>query len=49
MSSAATSILLIEDNPADARLIQETLREAGGAAMDVWWAERLSTWLKQLA
>ncbi len=49
MSSAATSILLIEDNPADARLIQETLTGAGGAAVDLWWAERLSTGLKQLA
>lgn len=49
MGSAPTRILLIEDNPADARLIQETLSEAGGAAMDVWWAERLSTGLRQLA
>jgi CheY-like chemotaxis protein len=36
MASAPTSILLIEDNPADARLIQETLSQAGGAAVDVW-------------
>ena len=49
MGSAPTSILLIEDNPADARLIQETLSQAGGAAVDVWWAERLSTGLEQLA
>jgi CheY-like chemotaxis protein len=49
MDSRPTRILLIEDNPADARLIQETLTEAGGAAVDLWWAERLSTGLKQLA
>ena len=49
MSGAQTNILLIEDNPADARLIQETLAAPGGAAMDLWWAERLSTGLKQLA
>ncbi|RPI08755.1 MAG: response regulator, partial [Acidobacteriales bacterium] len=48
MGSAPTSILLIEDNPADARLIQETLSEEGAAAMDVRWAELLSTGLKQL-
>ena len=49
MSGAQTSILLIEDNPADARLIQETLAESAGAGMDLWWAEGLSAGLKQLA
>jgi MinD-like ATPase involved in chromosome partitioning or flagellar assembly/ActR/RegA family two-component response regulator len=49
MSSAPTKILLIEDNPADARLIQETLSGMSGAELDLWWADRLSTGLKQLA
>jgi MinD-like ATPase involved in chromosome partitioning or flagellar assembly/ActR/RegA family two-component response regulator len=49
MSGAQTNVLLIEDNPADARLIQETLAVPGAPRMDLWWAERLSTGLKQLA
>ena len=49
MGSVPTKILLIEDNPADARLIQEALSDAGGTPMDVLWAERLSTGLSQLA
>ncbi len=49
MGSPPTNILLIEDNPADARLIRETLTGTGGAGVDLWWAERLSTGLEQLA
>jgi phosphoserine phosphatase RsbU/P len=43
--------LLIEDNPGDARLIREMLREAdaGDAAVDLLQAERLSTGLARLA
>jgi signal transduction histidine kinase len=43
--------LLIEDNPGDARLIREMLREAGTghAAVDLVHAERLATGLEQLA
>ncbi|MGA9347444.1 MAG: ATP-binding protein [Anaerolineae bacterium] len=42
-------ILLIEDNPGDARLIREMLPEVRGAAFDVEWADRLSTGLEYLA
>jgi len=30
MASAPIRVLLIEDNPGDARLVREMLREAGG-------------------
>jgi signal transduction histidine kinase len=42
--------LLIEDNPGDARLIREMLRDAGGAAraIDVSVADRLSSGLEHL-
>jgi MinD-like ATPase involved in chromosome partitioning or flagellar assembly/ActR/RegA family two-component response regulator len=49
MDNGPTKILLIEDNPADARLIQETLSGVNGAGMDLWWADRLSTGLERLA
>jgi signal transduction histidine kinase len=51
-AQAATPIraLLIEDNPGDARLIREMLRDAGGDAdiIDVRVAERLSSGLQHL-
>jgi diguanylate cyclase (GGDEF)-like protein len=34
-------VLLVEDNPGDARLVQEMLREAGSTAFDVQHVERL--------
>ena len=49
MDSGPAQILLIEDNPADARLIREMLSEGRGASVDLWWADRLSSGLKQLA
>ncbi len=42
-------VLLIEDNPGDARLIQEALREAHGAAFEVRHADRLAAGLATLA
>jgi len=42
-------VLLIEDNPADARLIGELLTEAEGAAFDLECADHLSTALERLA
>ncbi|MGA9348778.1 MAG: response regulator [Anaerolineae bacterium] len=42
-------VLLIEDNPGDARLIREILAEERGASFDVEGADRLSTGLEYLA
>lgn len=42
-------ILLIEDNPGDARLIQEMLVDSTGVRFDIQCADRLSTGLKYLA
>jgi signal transduction histidine kinase len=49
--SSAIRVLLIEDNPGDARLIREMLRDAGGEQLHVELshADRLSTGLDQLA
>ncbi|HWQ18814.1 MAG TPA: response regulator [Methanotrichaceae archaeon] len=41
-------ILLIEDNPGDARLIKEFLGEVTGAAFELDWVDRLSEGLKCL-
>jgi signal transduction histidine kinase len=53
VSLAATAIraLLIEDNPGDARLIREMLRDAAGgeAAVDLAHADRLSLGLERLS
>lgn len=42
-------VLLIEDNPGDARLIQEMLAEAEKVRFDLEWKDRLSAGLKRLA
>ncbi len=49
MSEEAFNVLLIEDNPGDARLIQELLAEPGGAVFTLDCVDRLSTGLKRLA
>ena len=41
-------VLLIEDNPGDARLIREMLAEAGGGRFKLECADRLSTGLERL-
>lgn len=48
MNGNAVRVLLIEDNPGDARLIQEMLREAGGRAFEVQYAGHLSAGLEAL-
>jgi len=42
-------VLLVEDNPGDARLIQESLAETKGQSFDVEIAERLAPALRRLA
>ena len=48
MKNRAISILLIEDNPGDARLIREMLSEAGGSRFDLKVVGRLSDGLGHL-
>ena len=47
--AAALRILLVEDNPGDARLIRETLRDAGSLRFELRHADRLSAALPILA
>lgn len=47
--TAPLRILLVEDNPGDARLIRETLRDAGSLAFELQHADRLSAALPLLA
>ena len=48
MNASATNVLLIEDDPADARLIQEALAEDTGSLFKVEWVTCLSTALERL-
>ncbi len=48
-SSEATRVLLVEDNPADARLLKEMLWEIPAFRFHVIWAERLSAAMERLA
>ena len=41
-------VLLIEDNPADCRLIREMLSEGRGNTFNLEWAERLQAGLNRL-
>ncbi len=45
----AVKVLLVEDNPGDARLVRERLNEESGYTFDIEHAERLSIALKRLA
>ncbi|MCK4789915.1 MAG: response regulator, partial [Desulfobacteraceae bacterium] len=49
MSGKAIRVLLIEDNPGDARLIREFLAEAEETVFTLECVDRLSTGLKRLA
>ena len=48
MDQEPTTILLIEDNPGDARLVKEALAEAGAKRFALIWAKTLSSGLNQL-
>ena len=49
MDNEKIKVLLIEDNPGDARLIRELLAEVEGAPFDVYHTDRLSAGLERLA
>ena len=49
MNVTPTSVLLIEDDPADARLIQDALAGAGSSPFRVEWVRQLSDALERLA
>ncbi|MEW6379905.1 MAG: response regulator [bacterium] len=49
MDNKPVKILLIEDNPGDARLIREMLREVKNFPFDLVWVDRLSSGLDCLA
>ncbi len=48
MTDIPTTILLVEDDPADAKQIQEALTGAGGSRFRVEWVTRLSEALERL-
>ena len=49
MSDEQLTVLLVEDNPGDARLIRESLTDAGGTNFDLQTADRLATALQRLS
>src|ERR1035438_9307540 len=49
MTVPSISVLFIEDNPGDARLVQEALKGTSDPAYRVEWAEGLSIGLARLA
>ena len=49
MEAMMSNVLLVEDNPGDARLIQEMLADANGDHFRLWRADRLSDGLDMLS
>src|SRR6266550_3999258 len=49
MSGQRFTVLLVEDNPGDARLIRESLVDSNGDAFDLETADRLATALRRLS
>ena len=48
MPDSPMKILLVEDNPGDARLIREMLADAGGQGFAIEWVSRLADGLERL-
>lgn len=48
MTDRQVELLLVEDNPGDARLIQEAIKEAAGEEFRVVWVNRLSAALDRI-
>jgi diguanylate cyclase (GGDEF)-like protein/PAS domain S-box-containing protein len=48
MNDSPTTVLLVEDNPADARLIQQVLASTNGQSFRIEWVTRLSEALARL-
>ena len=48
METRHIKVLLIEDNPGDARLIEEMLARAGGVTFDMERSDRLSKGLSRI-
>lgn len=48
MKKQDITVLLIEDNPGDARLIKEMIADSGDDSIDLIWADSLSAGLKRL-
>ena len=49
MMAKTTRVLLMEDNPGDARLILEMIAEAGGDGFELEWVSQLSEGLERLS
>lgn len=49
MAQKVLKILLIEDNPGDARLIEEFLSETEAAGLELEWVERLSEGIERIS
>ena len=49
MGNKRIRVLLVEDNPGDARLIREAFREADGNGFDLEWVENIAKALEHLA
>ncbi len=49
MSDQRLTVLLVEDNPGDARLIRESLADSNGDAFDLETADKLATALRRLS
>jgi signal transduction histidine kinase/CheY-like chemotaxis protein len=48
MNDRKTRVLLVEDNPGDARLIREMLKETGGDGFEIDWVSELGEGLERL-